>query len=298
MLAWCSTDQVDFDRWSVRRVPAHRAPIDRSGESAHLNTARPSIRMKCSPRCDRFDRGRVCAIRRLSCTAILRRSRRSPWCRQSIPDSSVAAWRAAPRRRRRRTADTFSYRAARQSAKWRRPRSTSANRLQPVATNCAPVTKRIHESGTGRRDIERRAAQAELVLHLTGGRWNRQIGRESAQHHQVDIAGETFGALHRPPGRGHGQIAGAHVRRSVPTLADASALDNPFRIATVLRQIFIAHHDFRHITAGGDDLHAGQPPQRGFQILFGCVGHGWGRGLRGEGRVISPRPLAGGLHTN
>ena len=96
-------------------------------------------------------------------------------------------------------------------------------------------------------------------------------------------------------GGGDGHVARGHFRRRVTALANAGALNDPIGVAAERRQVVVRDDVVRHVAAGADDLHAGQPPQRradGANNSASLMGGKQGAGSRERGvmrtRLLTP----------
>ena len=98
----------------------------------------------------------------------------------------------------------------------------------PVATNCAPVCKRVDKGRAGGREIESPDSFcAQLVLHQAGGRGEKHVRRDRRDDDRVQIGGLQAALGERPPGGLGRQIAGGDALVHDVALANAGALDDP-----------------------------------------------------------------------
>ena len=70
--------------------------------------------------------------------------------------------------------------------------------------------------------------------------------------------GRRSAAVEAALGGGDGHVAGRHLGRGVPALADAGALDDPLGVAAQRGEVLVRHDVVGHEAARADDLHAGQ----------------------------------------
>ncbi len=84
-------------------------------------------------------------------------------------------------------------------------------------------------------------------------------GVNVASDEEVDLAGLAARRAEAAEGRLRAEVAGRLVRQGKPPFVNARPIHDPVRIEPVTRlQIPIAHHLFRKVTSGTQDLYAEQ----------------------------------------
>ena len=106
--------------------------------------------------------------------------------------------------------------------------------------------QRIREAGTGGRHVHRRGVEAERLLDQTGGRGNTGVGREGAEHEQVDVGRRRAGPVDRRPAGRRRQVARRRLGGRVPPLVNAGAGHDPLRVAAQPSEVGIGDHPLGH----------------------------------------------------
>jgi hypothetical protein len=157
---------------------------------------------------------------------------------------------------------------------------------------------RVHEPGTGRRQIERRTVETQTILQQTRRGGTQVIGRHRSHDQQVDVLGVHSRSTNRSLRSCETHVERRDVNRCLPPFQDPRAFTNPVRIETEsLVQFFVRDHIVGNKRPGTQDLHAGQRsrPLAGQNVLALwklAFGH---RGTQlGGGSPASPSSLRTG----
>src|SRR5262249_10505450 len=115
----------------------------------------------------------------------------------------------------------------------------------------------IDEPRAGSRNVEGLRIEAELVLHDAGSRRADVVGRERADHDEVDLVGVDSAVANGALGRLDTHVAGGVFGGQMPAFFNAGALLDPtgFEIVSPF-EIFVRDDRFRRVRAGRNNLHA------------------------------------------
>ena len=139
--------------------------------------------------------------------------------------------------------------------------------------------ERVHEAGAGGLNLDRRADQAEPVLHEARGRGERHVRREGAENEQVAVLRGLAGLGEEVVGGFDAQIGSGLVGGRVAAFQDAGALDDPVGVeAEAGVEVVVADDHVRDVLAGADDPDAHQDRHFGRgevrSVLIGQHPHG------------------------